>query len=63
VDHVKEQGTDRRKSAAYTIVCEHFEEFGNPPESVADYLALDAFLRVVLKIIAKPIKDSFRHTF
>jgi len=29
VDHAQEQGTDRRKSAAYTIVCEHFEEVGN----------------------------------
>jgi hypothetical protein len=29
VDHAQEQGTGRRKSAAYTIVCEHFEEVGN----------------------------------
>ena len=29
VDHAQEQGTGRRKSAAYTVVCEHFEEVGN----------------------------------
>jgi hypothetical protein len=29
VDHAQEQGSGRRKSAAYTIVCEHFEEAGN----------------------------------
>jgi hypothetical protein len=29
VDHPQEQGADRRKSTAYTIVCEHFEEAGN----------------------------------
>jgi hypothetical protein len=29
VDHPQEQGAGRRKSAAYTIVCEHFEEIGN----------------------------------
>jgi hypothetical protein len=29
VDHAQEQGTGRRKSTAYTIVCEHFEEVGN----------------------------------
>ena len=29
VGRVQQQGTGRRKSAAYTIVCEHFEEVGN----------------------------------
>ena len=29
VDHVQRQGAGRRKSAAYTVVCEHFEEVGN----------------------------------
>jgi hypothetical protein len=29
VDHAQEKGTGRRKSAAYVIVCEHFEEAGN----------------------------------
>ena len=29
VDRAQQQGTGRRKSAAYTIVCEHFEEIGN----------------------------------
>jgi hypothetical protein len=28
-DHAQEQGTGRRKSAAYIEVCEHFEEVGN----------------------------------
>jgi hypothetical protein len=29
VDHVQEQGVDRRKSTAYTGVCEHFKEAHN----------------------------------
>ena len=29
VDHVQWQGASQRKSAAYTVVCEHFEEAGN----------------------------------
>ena len=29
VDHVKEQGTGQRESAAYTLICEHLEEVGN----------------------------------
>ncbi len=29
VDHVQEQGASRRKSAAYTRVCEHFKEAHN----------------------------------
>ncbi len=29
VDQLQEQGAGRRKSAAYTVVCEHFEEVGN----------------------------------
>jgi hypothetical protein len=28
-DHVQGQGADRRKSAAYTGVCEHFEKVRN----------------------------------
>ena len=28
-DQVRGQGAGRRKSAAYTEVCEHFEEAGN----------------------------------
>jgi hypothetical protein len=35
VDHAQEQGTGRRKSAAYIWVCEHFKEVGNP--HAADY--------------------------
>ena len=29
VDHVQEQGVSRRKSGAYTAVCEHFEKTHN----------------------------------
>ena len=29
VGRAQEQGTGRRKSVAYTIVCEHLEEAGN----------------------------------
>ncbi len=29
VHQLQEQGAGRRKSGAYTIVCEHFEEVGN----------------------------------
>jgi len=28
-DRTEDQGADRRKSTAYTVVCEHFEEVRN----------------------------------
>jgi len=28
-DHAREQGVDQRKSGAYMLVCEHFEEVRN----------------------------------
>ena len=46
-DHARGQGAGRFESAAYTLVCEHFERPATPPSGV----------RCILEIASKFLSD------